>query len=105
MSTSVETFKVKSVRFTNYSDECKLFGSYHQGQLSYETELRINQSILNQLINQLQKINPDVEVSDLLESEPLIDGEFHYYLNASDLNNELYFMDIVEDRSFKQIRA
>lgn len=105
MKSPIELFAVKMIKFNNYSDEFRLIGTYIQNTLSYETEIRLGQSKLNKLINQLQKLNPELEVSDLLQSEILPEGELHYTLDAQMLNNTFPFSALVGDTTYKQIRA
>ncbi len=105
MKTTIELFEINKIRFNNYSDEFSLNGIYRKNNLSYETELRLHQSILNNLINQLQKLNDDVEISDLLEIENLPNGESHYMLCTSELENIVPFGSLVTDRTYRQIRA
>jgi hypothetical protein len=105
MKTTIELFEINKISFNNYSDEFSLKGIYSKNNLSYETELRLSQSILNQLMNQLQKLNQEVEISELLEIEYLPNGESHYALCTSELINTLPFNSLVTDRAYRQIRA
>jgi hypothetical protein len=105
MRTTFDTFAINTIKFTSHSGEIRVIGTCQQDNLSYETELRLEQTILNVLINQIQRLNPEVEVTSLLESEALPEGEFHYSLSVCELNNTLPFYNLVEDRTYKQIRA
>lgn len=105
MKSTIETFAIKNIQFSNYSDDIRLMGTYRQNNLSYETELRLEQSRLNRLINQLQKLNPEIFVTDLLESEEILDGEVYYSFDFQNIENTLDFKTLVQDCSYKQIRA
>lgn len=105
MERTFELFGVKMIKFNNYSEDIRIIGTYFMSNLSYETELRIGQSNLNQLINELQKLNPELEVSETLQTEVLPGGEIYYSINAEEMNNKLAFSALVGDSIYKQIRA
>lgn len=105
MKTMTELFQIEKVKFNNFSDEFSLIGTYSQDNLSYDTELRLHQSSLNHLMNQLQKLNVQVEIGELIESESLPNGEIHFIIDLTELNSVVPFYSIVSNREYKQIRA
>lgn len=105
MKTTFDLFAVKMIKFNNYSDEFRLIGTIIQNTLSYETEIRLAQTTLNILINELQKLNQDLEVSELLQSEILPGGELHFAMDTQSINNTLPLDVLIGDKAYKQIRA
>jgi hypothetical protein len=105
MKTMTEIFQIEKVKFNNFSDEYSLIGTYSQDNLSYDTELRLHQSSLNQLMNQLQKLNAHIEIGEMIATESLPNGETHFLIDLTELNNVIPFYSIVSNREYKQIRA
>jgi hypothetical protein len=61
--------------------------------------------MLNVLLNNLQKSNPDLDVQDLIEVESLPNGELNYLLNVEEISNILPAWIIESAKTYKQIRA
>lgn len=93
------------ITFNSEMEELNIRGTVTNNQLSYESTFRVHSSILNRLINALQKMNPDIEVSALLEVENLPNGEFNYILNTSEIDNYLPAYLFEQQQTFRQIRA
>lgn len=106
MSTRDQILEVEQVIFESGDPEVNVRGTIKQGFLSYETEIIINSTQLNAIMNQLQRNNPDTNIYDLLESieldvnTTLFRGVFQ---SLTHKNIDLMFIQDIE--SIKEIRA
>ena len=101
-------FEIQTIKFNSLSDWLILNGSLHQGTLSSELLLKVEQSFLNKILNRLQGINPETSVNDYLKSHHdvnLSDYEFDFksLKNNSIPMKELKMLSTLED--YKFIRA
>ena len=96
---------VSQLEFSNQSEEVILKGQLINQTLSYQSTFIVGISMLNVLLNNLQKSNPDFDVQELIEVESLPNGELNYILNAEEISNILPAWLIESEKTFKQIRA
>ena len=61
-------FDIQTIKFNSLSDWLILNGTLKQGTLSSEMILKVEQSFLNKILNQLQGENPNISVNDCLKS-------------------------------------
>ena len=80
-----KSMEINMIRINAAADDVLIQGKVSRGMLSYEGSLIIGLSELNRLINLLQKMNPNNEISALFESEELPFGTA-YKLDAQCLN-------------------
>ena len=73
---------VSQLEFSNQSEEVILKGQLINQNLSYQSTFIVGISMLNILLNNLQKSNPDLDVQELIEVESLPNGELNYLLNV-----------------------
>ena len=96
---------VSQLEFSNQSEEVILKGQLINQNLSYQSTFIVGISMLNVLLNNLQKSNPDLDVQELIEVESLPNGELNYLLNLEEISNILPAWIIESEKSYKQIRA
>lgn len=61
-------FDIQTIKFNSLSDWLILNGTLKQGTLSSEMILKVEQSFLNKILNQLQGANPNTSINDCLIS-------------------------------------
>lgn len=80
-------FQISEILIVNETNEIFISGNIVREQLSYRSEMHINSTQLNQVINQLQFNNPETSVSEIFVSNSSFSGESIYFLNADNLKN------------------
>lgn len=105
MENLTRSFKVNQLTFNNYSKQAKLAGVLFQDNFSYESELIISVQQLNVVLNQMQQLNPGVDVNELLIADELPNDEVYYSMNMGDLAGQLSFDMLFEDLQYRLIRA
>lgn len=106
MSTRDQILEVEQVIFESGDPEVNVKGTIKQGFLSYETEIIINSTQLNAIVNQLQRNNSEINIYDLIESTELDEYTTLYRGIFNDLEQksiDLMFIENIE--SIKEIRA
>lgn len=96
---------VSQLEFSNQSEEVILKGQLINQNLSYQSTFIVGISMLNVLLNNLQKSNPDLDVQELIEVESLPNGELNYMMNVEEISNILPAWLIESEKTYKQIRA
>ena len=106
MVTLNQTISIKEIIFLTANNEITLFGTASRDLLSYETQISINSSQLNRIINTLQSKNESLEVSEMFESRSTENGQVLFYFDGSALtNSEIEFCAFSQNEVLKQIRA
>ncbi len=107
MKAIFDQIEIKQIVFETGDTDVFVNTTIQQGQLSYETELIIGFSDLNYLINKMQKkLNQDIDISSLFESEKMYNGNLLYTLDIDKkLPNSIILESISFDNRVKQIRA
>lgn len=105
MENTGKQIAVSQLEFSNQSQEVILKGQLINQNFSYQSTFIIGISMLNVLLNNLQKSNPDFDVQELIEIENLPNGELIYSLNAEGISNILPAWIIESEENYKQIRA
>ena len=82
-----KSMEINMISINAAADDVLIQGKVSRGVLSYDGSLIIGLSELNRLINLLQKMNPNNEISALFESEELPFGTA-YNLDAQSLNHK-----------------
>jgi hypothetical protein len=96
---------IKGIYFLSSSQEVSIVGTVEQGILSYPSEIITDYSGLNLVMNQLQQLNPDMEVHNLLES--MKNGATRYYeLNTKSLKQtSIETSFISKAKPYRELRA
>jgi len=105
MENTGKQIAVSELEFSNQSQEVILKGQLINQNFSYQSTFIVDISMLNVLLNNLQKSNPDLDVQELIEVETLPNGELIYSLNVEDISNILPAWIIESEKTYKQIRA
>lgn len=106
MNTLNPSIKINSIVYDTQDRNVLIEAEQRKNHLSFETKFLISFSELNSLLNELQKMNPEVAVNEMFVEEKISQDFTQYYLNAELLSNSRirstqYFMDAPK----KQIRA
>lgn len=59
-------------------DEVMLLGKVYRAALTYDTRIYINSTQLNKIINELIRLNPEVEIADFVQNQSTEDGIIRY---------------------------
>lgn len=89
-------FEISELKFTNFSNTVKISGNAIRNQLNFESELIVAKEWLNKIVNQVQMMNPQIEVLDLLSSENVPNNEVIFSLNMDEIIS-IIDMDLFED--------
>lgn len=99
-------FELGTIEFESSYQEVKISGSMHENQLSYPSELIINQKQLNCIINQLYATNENFDLQEKLNSFEYAPGCSIYNIDLSDVDSKLIELSLIEPfNSFIQICA
>ena len=106
MGTFNQTISIKEIILLTANNEITLFGTASRDLLRYETQISINLSQLNRVINMLQGKNESLEVAEMFESRSTENGQVLFYLDGTALtNSEIDFHTFSQNEVLKQIRA
>lgn len=106
MSTYNPKIKISSIVYDTMDANVLVNAVSIKNHLSFETQLIVSFSELNRILNQLQKLNPMISVSELFQEERLDQQFSQYFLDGERLNNNTLMMNhFVLDSAKKQIRA
>lgn len=106
MSEMNQTIEIKEILILTGCEEITIVGVVNRDLLRYETQLEIQSTQLNMVINQLQKKNPEIEISEMFQSRSASNGKTFFYLSELDKLDTLIDIDtIYQDKLIRQIRA
>lgn len=96
---------IKGIYFLSSSQEVSILGTVQQGIFSYPSEIVTDHSGLNLVMNQLQHLNPDMDVYGLLES--LQNGTTQYYeLSTTSLHHTSIETSFISSaKPYRELRA
>jgi hypothetical protein len=96
---------IKGIYFLSSSQEVSIVGTLQQGIFSYPSEIVTDHSGLNLVMNQLQQLNPEMDVFGLLES--LQNGATQFYELSTRLltNTNIETTYISSVKSYRELRA
>lgn len=103
MNTQPATIRIASIIFDNADTKVLIKGETFKGHLSYMSEMFISFTELNTLLNQLQRQNPDISVSDLFNEEYLGNDYFQTVLDAEQLENQQVDLSFLSFGSLKKL--
>lgn len=106
MIQSTQKIEIKDILFLTESNEITLTGIINRNLMRYETQMLLDSTQLNLVINQLQRINPDCEVSELFQSSSSENGNIVLTFDAHELENSTLEVDsFTQNQVILQIRA
>ena len=101
-----QTIRIKEIIFLTANNEITLFGTTSRDLLTYDTQISINSSQLNRIINTLQSKNESLEISEMFESRSTENGQALFYFDGATLtNSEIEFHTFSQNEVLRQIRA
>ena len=107
MKTGFNKMEIEKIIFETGDSEVLIHANVYQGNLSYNSQLILNFTDLNVILNKIQEqIEEELEVSNLFDVDKMYNGNLLYTLDSSKkLNNKLFLDSIEFNREIKQIRA
>lgn len=107
MKAKFDKMEVQQIMFETGDSEVLVNANVQQGNLSYHTQLVLNFSDLNVLINKIQQsICNESDISSMFESEKMYNGNLMYTLDMNKTFNSKILLESMEfEHSIKQIRA
>ncbi|MBI1835695.1 MAG: hypothetical protein HYR91_00365 [Flavobacteriia bacterium] len=106
MKTQFETVEITKIYFESGDSNVYVNSTIKKENLSCPTEMIVSFSDLNLIINKLQQINPESDISAFFEEEKMYDGSLLYTLNSKKHQGNSFFINQLEfNHSIKQIRA
>ena len=106
MRTRFENVNINTISFETGDNNLYVNTTIQKEMLKYQSQLILNFSDLNVLINKLQENNPDSDISTLFEEDKMYDGSTLYTLNSSKHQSNCFELKQLEFiHEIKQIRA
>jgi len=107
MRAQVQKVNLEKISFETGDQSIQLQASIQEGNLSFQTDIFIDYSELNNILNYIQKeLSDEFEVSSLFESEKMYDGNLLYQLDLTkNTNKSIEIQDVIHHKEFKRIRA
>lgn len=106
MDTLNQTIRIKEILLITSNNEITIIGTINRDFLHYETEINISSTQLNLIINQLQKSNPDCDISEMFHSRVAENGQLIFFFDSSFLKNSSVELNTnMQNNLFRQIRA
>lgn len=101
-----QKIEIKDIILLTETNEITLTGRISRNLLQYDTQISIDTTQLNLIINQLQGLNPEQEVSALFVSNRAANGKSFFYFDGQVLaNNSIEVDTFSRDQDVLQIRA
>lgn len=88
--------KINQIKITSCEQEAHIFGEITTGNFNYNSSMVINVIDLNRLINLLQKLNPNHEISDMFVAVRYPEGT-EYELSAKTLDTKTIYLSVLSD--------
>ncbi|MEY3238053.1 MAG: hypothetical protein RI883_2154 [Bacteroidota bacterium] len=101
-----QRINIKEIIFLTANNDITLYGTASRDLLTYETQISINSSQLNMVINTLQRKNESLQVAEMFESRSTENGQILFYFDGTILqNSEIELDNFSQNEVLKQIRA
>jgi hypothetical protein len=101
-----QKIEIKDIILLTETNEITLTGRISRNTLQYDTQISIDTTQLNLIINQLQGMNPDQEVSALFVCNRAANGKSLFYFDGQVLaHNSMEVATFSRNRDLLQIRA
>lgn len=99
-------FEIERIMFESNDTSVLMIGKVHEYYMNYNSEIIISSSHLNQLLNQLKRKNKDLDLYNLMITEPMFNGETLFTINMiKAYNNYVNLNELTNQDNIKQIRA
>jgi len=107
MKTGFNKMEIDKIIFETGDSEVLIHADIFQGNLSYTTQLILNFTDLNVILNKIQEqIDEDIDISNLFDIDKMYNGNLLYTLDSSKKLNKKLTIDSIEfNHDVKQIRA
>ena len=107
MKAHFEKLNIKNIYFETGETDVTVKAKVIKGNLSYDSDIIIDFSDLNFLLNQMQKVvGEDIQLSSLFESEKMYNGNLLYTLEIEKKIDESILIEKLSfNNPIKQIRA
>ena len=107
MRAQVQKVNLEKISFETGDQSIQLQANIQEGNLSFKTDIFIDYSELNNILNHIQKeLSNELEVSSLFESEKMYDGNLFYQLDLTkNINKSIEIQNVIYHKEFKRIRA
>jgi len=107
MNAGFNKMEIERIVFETGDQEVMLTANVVKGNLSYHSQLILNFTDLNGILNRIQnQLDYEIQVSELFDVEKMYDGKLMYTLDISKKLNQTLLIDTIEfNQSVKQIRA
>ena len=97
MKTGFNKMEIEKIIFETGDSEVLIHANVYQGNLSYNSQLILNFTDLNVILNKIQEqIDEELEVSNLFDVDKMYNGNLLYTLDSSKKLNKKLFLDSIE---------
>lgn len=97
---------INSITYDTIDSNVLIHAVQQKQHLSFETTFMVSFTDLNVVLNELQKMNPEVVIGDLFVEEKLSQDYTQYFFNSQHLENRTVTMNqYLLEGAKKQIRA
>jgi hypothetical protein len=93
MNRAAQLLKINTIMYDNVDMNVLIQATSLNNHLSFETQLYVSFSELNLILSELQKRNPDKNVTEMFIEERLDQQFTQHFLNANALNNSNILFD------------
>ena len=107
MNAYFKNLEIHKITFETGDLEVIVDATIQQGSLSYNSELLLNYSDLNLLLNKMQQqVNENIDISSMFEIEKMYNGNLLYSINFEKTNLQTIKIESINfNNNIKQIRA
>lgn len=106
MKTQTNHMRINEIIFESNDHEVVVRGTMQQGQLSFDSETIVSHTQLNQIVNQLCKINGGFSLENHLLSERMYDGEMLFTACIpKEINAMIDMCALTHFSEIRQVRA
>lgn len=106
MYSTKKIIEIKEVLFETNDDEVLVKGEIQKDHMRFTTDILISHTQLNQLINELKKLNHFFDFSNLFKTEKMYNGETLYSALFSDRTINTIDLNLLAfNAPLRQIRA
>lgn len=105
MENRVNYLELGRMHFMSDTTEICIIGKVIQGNLSYLSEFRVDNSLINRILNRIQAQNPEKEIGELLKTEALANGDRYFEMNFDGVKAIIELHELDSMNKCIQIRA
>ena len=101
-----EKITVKRIEWLNTESDMVLVCENNAGNLTYNSRISLPSNLLNQIVSDMQKQHPELEVHDCLKIEQWSEFDMYFIYDFSSQEDlEFLYQPQVQEIEFRQIRA